>query len=190
MKYLSVLLILLFSCSQDQKKVDQNQELVVDTTSVDTTLLEDYESIKAREANETKWTYQDETDKMTNTKTSFAMLQSDNNLTLSSPYDGLTTGNLTIRKKRNSLDVIMQITNGQIIAPSYDSKNVLIKFDDKPAKRWSYLESADYDSKVIFIRNEKSFVEKLKHSKKVIIEFIVYQDGNQQLEFSTQNLKF
>ena len=79
------------------------------------------------------------------------------------------------------------IDNGQIDT-DYDGTYVRVKFDDEAPVKWSMGETADGSSDVLFFNNESKLVNKLKSSKKVVVEVPFFQNGNKQFVFNTSGL--
>ena len=105
------------------------------------------------------------------------------------PYNGGSQGKITLRKKNGGYDAMFLIDKGQI-QTEYDGTYIRIKFDDEAPVKWSMAEASDNSSDVLFFNSEKKFVDKLKKSKKVVLEIPFYQSGNQQFVFNTADLKF
>ncbi|MFC5524039.1 hypothetical protein [Polaromonas jejuensis] len=130
------------------------------------------------------WQYDDRPDKMSGKKASSAMLESNNSLDLSFPYQGKNFGNIQVRQHPSyGLDVIVFVDKGQILCPSYSGCSVAVRFDDKPAVKFSATPSADHDSKVIFLKNAARFIESAKKAKSILVQLTMYQAGSPVLEF-------
>ena len=56
-------------------------------------------------------------------------------------------------------------------------------------KKWKYVGASDLSSDVIFISNEKKFLEKLTNSNKIYITVNLYQDGQNTFVFDSKGLK-
>lgn len=130
------------------------------------------------------WTYQVEIDKMTNKKTSYALVQSTNSLDLGFPYKGRNMGLLTVRQHpQYGLDVIFSVDKGQLTCNSYSSCEVLVKFDDGKPMRFAGTEPADNSSDAIFIDNKKRFIDAAKKAKKILVQVQFFKQGTHVLEF-------
>lgn len=141
------------------------------------------------EAEQGKWDYSTETDAMNSKVTRQASLTSENALHFPFPYQGNTYGFLTIRHRASDgLTAIFQVSDGQIICMMGCS--VKVRFDDKPAMRFSAEPPSDHSSKVIFLEPASKFVSELKKSKKVLVEVTYYSAGTNISEFATSGFKW
>lgn len=132
------------------------------------------------------WSYGESADPMTSKKTVNAMIESSNSLALSFPYAGKNFGTIQVRQHPTyGLDVIFFVDKGQIQCRSYEGCTVTVRFDDKPAARYSANTSADNDSKVIFLKNAKGFINAAKLAKKILVQVTMYHSGSPVLEFQT-----
>ena len=137
-----------------------------------------------------RWRYSEQLDKMRNQTTRYASLNSDNELSFQFPYNGGSTGELTLRvSPKYGKDVILQVTKGQFLC-SFEGCYVHVKFDNRPIVQYGAAEPSDGTSNLIFIHNYAGFVQQLKHAKKLTIEAEFYQEGRQQLEFSAAGLNW
>lgn len=135
-------------------------------------------------ASASAWTYQTDVDKMTNKKTSYALVQSTNSLALAFPYQGRNLGQLTVRQHpQYGLDVFFSVDKGQLMCSSYSGCDVMVKFDDGKPIRFSGTEPADNSSETIFLNSEKRFIDAAKKAKKILVQVQFYQQGNHVLEF-------
>lgn len=171
-------IILIFSC---QRTIDSESLVAVDSTAVvvdsNTTTIET-----------NNWEYHETIDKMTSKPTKFAQILSNESLNLKFPYDGSNYGQLTLRKM-NGLNIYLSIDKGQI-SGGYENNFITVRFDQEKPIKFSYSEPQDGSSNFIFIDNESRFLSKLKKSKKTLISIPLYHEGNQILEFNTEDLKW
>jgi hypothetical protein len=171
--------IILFSC---KRNIEPVTEVAIDTVAVAIDSIEPTPTIS------NNWQYHQSVDKMTSKSTKFAEIISNESLNLGFPYDGVNYGRLTLRNK-NGLNIYLSIDKGQI-SGGYDNNFITVRFDEEKAIKFSYSESQDGSSDLIFIDNELKFLSKLKKSKKVLIALPLYHEGNQILEFNTIDLKW
>ena len=140
-----------------------------------------------------KWEYRDYEDKASGKTIFKASLLSVNKINLSFPYSGFQNGTLSVRNHpRWGKDIYLKIEKGQILSIdgySYDNKYFLVRFDDGDVKRWKYVGASDLSSDVIFISNEKKFLEKLTNSNKIYITVNLYQDGQNTFVFDSKGLR-
>jgi hypothetical protein len=135
------------------------------------------------------WQYTESDDPMSSKKIKYAINQSTNFINLDFPYQGPQQGVLTVRKHpRHGNDVIFGVQKGQIMCSSYSGCNVLIRFDDKPAQKFSAKEPEDNSTETIFISNYTRFVATAKKSKTLTLQVSFYQQGTQTFTFNTENL--
>ncbi len=137
-----------------------------------------------------KWSYSEQKDEMRGAVTKFAHLDSENTIKLDFPY-GKQTGLIQIQQSgKNGLDVLVGVKSGQIMCNTYQATHVSVKFDDGPIQKIRCTDASDGTSNLVFVSNPKSFILKLKSSKKLIVEAEFFQNGNQQLVFDTSGLKW
>jgi hypothetical protein len=184
---------LLIACDSSTKN-KKNDSLLTDThNAVDSKAAGDSgrtkESPGDKEKSKSPWTYEQETNKMNDSKIYFASVISSNQLSLSSPYDGENWAHIQLRAKEGANDVILSVDKGQFMT-GVEKTNIRVRFDKNPPESFSCSTSSDDDSKVLFISSAKKFIKKLKKSKSLLIEANMYQDGNQQLNFETDSLKW
>ncbi len=140
---------------------------------------------------EKNWDYATEKDMVSGKNEYLAVSTSNNSISLSFPYTGDTYASLILRKHpRYGKDVILKVTQGQLLCSSFEGCSLSVRFDNKSVMRFSATESADYSSDTLFIANYSRFLKSLRNSKKVVIEAPFYQDGNRAFEFNTSKLNF
>jgi hypothetical protein len=81
-------------------------------------------------ASTSKWNYEEETDKMTSGKKFYASIESNNKLEFEFPYDGGSTGKITVRNTEKSNEVLLGISKGQFNT-NLDGTPVKVRFDEK-----------------------------------------------------------
>jgi len=159
------------------------------TTKTDTTkegiLAETSEPTKA----ESKWQYQEKADKMSSGKKYYASIDSDNSIDFEFPYDGGSTGSITVRNTDNKNEVLIGISKGQFNS-GVDGTTIKVRFDDKKAITFDCGEPSDGSSDVLFIESPKKFITMLKTAKKVIIQAEFYDSGLKEMEFDTKDFKW
>jgi hypothetical protein len=199
-------LLLLTSCGAQQSELDSANKKIAELEAQIKLLKQEStkqpESVTPSELNPTppqeptqvtapqeptqvsKWVYQQSDDNMTGGKTYYANVTSTNSVEFSFPYSGAQNANLTIRNDpKYGKDIIFRIEKGQILCNSYDGCNVLVRFDDEKATKYSALAPADNSSDTIFISNYSRFFEKLRKAKLVRISPTIYQEGAPVFEF-------
>ena len=132
------------------------------------------------------WEYQTSVDKMTSKEKSTASVTSDNTLKLAFPY--ATEGNYGFLMVRGSVarpEVLVSIVKGQILCPGYgDGCTITARFDQAPPIRFGAIGPSDHSSTIFFINDAKRFVALASKAKKILVQFTMYNAGNQTLEFS------
>lgn len=137
------------------------------------------------------WEYSTDEDKVRGKTTYYATTTSTNTVFQASPYESDTRMRITVRKSpAYGTDVIMTVSSGQLMCPSYDGCGGTVRFDDGTAQRVRFNGAADNSSETIFVEEAQSFLAKLKKSKRVIVEKTLYQAGNPQFEFDVAGLKW
>ena len=143
-----------------------------------------------REANASYWRYGEDKDEMTDKITYLAKIESDNRVQFDFPYDGGSTLELVIRRKKGvSKDVYIKISKGQFNSIYSVGGYVTVRFDDKPAKKYSISESLTHDSDVRFLSNESQFIKELGTAKVLKIQADFFQEGSRTFTFKVQNFK-
>jgi hypothetical protein len=137
------------------------------------------------------WSYTTDEDKVRGSTSYFATATSTNTVHQDPPYDSETTMRMTVRRMPSSgTDVVLTISSGQMMCPSYEGCSGTVRFDNGPARRITFNGPADSSSDTIFVVGAKSFIGNLKKAKKVIIEKTLYEAGNPQFEFDVTGLKW
>lgn len=149
---------------------------------------------KADEAKteKSKWEYEQEKDELRNAITYRATLSSNNIVDFGFPYN-TSSMHLTLRKDpKYGNDVIFSI-HGQFNGCMIDSCKITVKFDDGKLESYRMVGSDGGSNDTLFIENAKAmktFVDKLKKSKKLIVEASFYNYGKGQFSFDTQGLEW
>lgn len=131
-----------------------------------------------------QWDYEGNVDKMTGKITATASMISDNQLNLGFPYQGQNYGQISVRNKPGEgTHILLVIGKGQIVCSSYDC-SLRVKFGDAAPVSFSGDHPTDGSSNVVFLSTPQKFISRAKTAKKVLVEFTVYNQGTQILEFS------
>ncbi|TPG48087.1 zinc-ribbon domain-containing protein [Sphingomonas glacialis] len=137
------------------------------------------------------WAYSTTEDKVRGSTTYYARTTSTNTIHQNPPYDSDTSMGMAVRKSRSDgTNVVLTISSGQMMCPSYEGCSGTVSFDGGPAQRIRFAGPADHSSETIFVEGAKSFIAKLKKAKKVVIEKTLYEAGNPQFEFDVRGLKW
>jgi hypothetical protein len=136
------------------------------------------------------WQYENLEDKM-GESSKIASVEANEKVNFDFPYNGGSTATLMIRKKgKDNSSVMLTLTKCQFNGTSLDDINVRIKFDNEQPKTYSAGLPSDGSSDLIFIHGGNKLLEKIKSSKKIIIEAEFYNEGNRQIEFNTEGLNW
>lgn len=141
---------------------------------------------------ESKWRYEQDKDDLRNATTYMSVLASNNTIDFGFPYNG-SSMDLTLRKDpKYGNDVIFSV-NGQFNNCIIESCKITVKFDDGKLESYRMVGSDGGDNSMLFIESSKAmktFVDKLKKSKKLIVEGNFYNYGKGQFTFDTQGLEW
>lgn len=131
-------------------------------------------------------------DKMTGEITSSATLVSETTLKFDFPYkDSVASLLLTRTTEKNNKardSVFVQVTKGQFLCRL--SCTVSVKFDGGAIEKYSANMPHDGITTYIFLRDPKPFIERLRTSKRVIIEADFFKNSGTQMEFSPKGLRW
>ncbi|MFD1950099.1 hypothetical protein ACFSGX_04865 [Sphingomonas arantia] len=137
------------------------------------------------------WVYSTDVDKVRGDTSRFAETTSTNTIDQDFPYDSNTSMRMTVRHMpSNGTDVVLTISSGQMMCPSYEGCSGTVRFDSGPSQTISFNGPADNSSDTIFIVGATKFITNLKKAKKVVIEKTLYEAGNPQFEFNVSGLKW
>lgn len=138
--------------------------------------------------NTENWTYDIDEVGIDKTKSIYAINRSINSLDLKFPYNGSNHGSLVIRKMKNKIEILLSIDKGQIIGEIYNIKGK-IKFDNSNSFSFTANKSNDGSSNIVFIKNPSAILEKIRKSKKMLVEVELYNNGIQVIEFNIDGFK-
>lgn len=137
------------------------------------------------------WVYSEKEDKMEGGKKYFAEVTATEKLKFEFPYDGGSTATLALRNAEGKNSIMLSVSKGQYNSDITGENNSLkMKFDDEKPMTVSYGIPSDGSSDLIFINSEAEIINKLKAAKKVLIEVEFYNEGNRQIEFIVDGLKW
>lgn len=139
------------------------------------------------QANTGMWEYDTKPDKMSSKETKFASITSVNSLDLPFPYKSSSNhGFLYVRQTSNQgVDVFVSVMEGQILCPGYgDGCTVSVRFDNDKPSRYRAVGPNDHSSRAFFIHDTRRFLAGAKKARKILVQFTMYNAGEQVLEFS------
>ncbi|HDZ6770402.1 TPA: hypothetical protein RZD97_002481, partial [Mannheimia haemolytica] len=138
------------------------------------------------------WEYEQKKDELRNATTYFAKIRSTNTIDFGFPYNS-SSMNLMLRKDpKYGNDVIFSV-HGQFNGCMIESCKITVKFDDGKLESYRMIGADGGSNDTLFIENAKAmktFVDKLKKSKKLIVEASFYNYGKGQFTFDTQGLEW
>lgn len=148
------------------------------------------DTVAVVEEPKSRWVYSESEDKMGDSK-KFAYVESDDLLQFQFPYDGGASSTLTIRKGPQGTDVYYKVSKGQILAAnSFDGGTVRVKFDDEKPMKIGVTGPSDHSSDIIFLDSTSKLIQKMKSSKRMVIEVEFFNEGNRQIEFNVEGLEW
>jgi hypothetical protein len=143
------------------------------------------------DATTSAWSYSQDEDKVRGGTTYYASVTSTNSIPQEAPYDSDTTMRMAVRKSpAYGTDVILTISSGQMMCPSFEGCSGTVRFDNGPPQHIRFNGPADDSSDTVFVVGAKAFIAKLRSAKKVMIEKTLYQAGNPQFEFDVHDFKW
>ena len=157
----------------------------------DSVFLKKTDVVDENKAIQSKWEYGQNKDELRNATTYKAMLSSNNAVNFGFPYES-SFMYLALRKYPKYGNDVVFTVNGQFNS-CYDSCKITVKFDDNNLETYRMVGSDGGSNDTIFIESQKSmksFVSKLKKSKKLIVEASFYDHGKGQFTFDTQGLEW
>ena len=136
------------------------------------------------------WDYAVTNDPISGAPTKTACINSENSVSLGSPY-GDVTAMLCLRKsKRHGLNAFIQLNGkGQILCDISEGCTVPMRFDNHQVN-FGGRASADYSSDAIFFVPAAKFAALLKKADATAIELTFYDAGAQTLQFKTKGLSW
>lgn len=134
-----------------------------------------------------QWNYFQTDDQMGKGVIYQALVSSSNAVNFSFPYSGPQRASLSLlTHPRYGKDVIFRIEKGQILCRSYEGCEVIVRFDDEDAVKYSAVGAADNSPETIFIKRYDGFVKKLIAAKRVRISVDIYQEGSPVFDFDVR----
>lgn len=134
-----------------------------------------------------EWAYGTSTDAMSGKTIHSSGIESTNSMSLGFPYKGANHGRLAVfQRETGEPSVLFAIEKGQLICASYTGCSVNVRFDESQPIRFDASETADHDSRYLFIKNGRRFTASASKAKRILVEVLVYQAGAQILEFNAK----
>lgn len=139
-------------------------------------------------APQSNWTYDRRRDELRGRDIVEARIRSTNSVNLGFPYGDTHLTILVRQHPEYGRDVIFIADEGQIVC-SVTGCRGSISFDGA-AQRISLNDSADYNPTVVFAASAAPLIDRLKRSRRTIVELPFYQNGNPQFTFDTTGLRW
>lgn len=131
-----------------------------------------------------QWVYTSHEDAMTSKQHHQAVVRSTNAHEFEFPYHRPQRGTLTLRDHpRYGKDVIFAIERGQLQCSSYSGCDVMVRFGDAPARRYSGNGPQDSSSEMLFFENQADFRRRMQGVDVVRISTSIYKQGSPIWEF-------
>ncbi|AUD05840.1 hypothetical protein [Spirosoma pollinicola] len=192
---LALSLLSFLSCTT-KKKLDQTSETDrVQGTSADTVSQATKRKLpggpapqKGLSDSATTWVYEKKIDKEGNTVHK-ASIHSPNLLEFGFPYAGGSTATLSIRHKNGTSYLYLEVSKGQFNR-SFQGGTARIRFDDKPARDYSFSAAENGRANIIFFDSVQPLVDQLKLARKAVVAVEFYAQGKRQIEFRTGSLRW
>jgi hypothetical protein len=138
--------------------------------------------------NGSQWSYSQSEDSMSKGHIFMARVKSSNTVSFDFPYSGAQHGTLSLRTHpRYGEDLIFRIEKGQILCNSYESCDVLIRFDNDEPIEYATTGTEDGSTETIFISDYSGFVRRMLKAKKVRISVTIFQEGSPIFEFDVSD---
>jgi hypothetical protein len=81
--------------------------------------------------------------------------------------------------------VLLSVKKGQIPCHSFsDGRKVAVRFDKQPPQRFNAVGPSDSSTESIFIENEPRFIASARKATTILVQFTMFQAGEQILEFT------
>ena len=137
------------------------------------------------------WTYDDQDDKLSGSKSHTACSTSTNEVTVGFPYKSGPVRLCIRRAPRSGLNVFVQLVGtGQVLCTSYSGCSVPIRFDSAAPAHFGGAGPSDSSTDTVFLSPEAKLVSRIKSSKRIVVGLTLYQEGQQSIEWSTAGLKW
>ena len=158
-----------------------DNENIPDNDTVSNLTSEQKETVK----DSITWKITSEIDEMTDSKSIWASIRSDNFVNQDFPYEGDTYAQITVRyRKKDGYQVLVSIDMGQIFGNQFSGQNYInVRFDQNEAKKYYFNEPADGSAETVFLKNQKDFIEKCKKSHDIKMEIPLFQGGSPLFTF-------
>lgn len=129
------------------------------------------------------WSYSVSNDDMSGRPIYSALLTSRNSFELDFPYQDPQKATLQLRQHpKHGTDVIISLERGQILC-SFDGCRHDVRFDEGNAVAWTMLEPESNQNDLVFVRDARSFISKMREGDLVRVQLKLYDEAPVTLEF-------
>jgi hypothetical protein len=144
--------------------------------------------ISSHDVEEKSWQYSNSVDKLTDKVTRTACTESTDKVHQNWPYTAVTVS-LCLRGEPDQPTEAFFYLNGdgQILC-GLNSCDLKVRFDDEPVSNYRAIGPNDNSTNILFIGEAQRFTKKISSAKTTLIDFTLYQSGNQAISFNTENL--
>lgn len=120
-----------------------------------------------------------------------ASVMSNDEVNFDFPYQGRQRARLALRvHPRYGRDVMLGLQKAHFHCSSVSGCSVLVRFDERPAVKFSATAPEDNSTTTLFIRDYARFLRETRASKRVRIEAQFYQQGTRVFDFNIAGLDF
>ncbi len=107
---------------------------------------------------------------------------------LDSPYQGEQHAKLMVRQHpKQGLDIMFSVERGQLLC-GYRDCYIDIRIDDEVSEKYSCSKPADGSSTMLFVRNKKKLLKKMKKAKALKVRAVFYRQGAHVFTFNVEGL--
>lgn len=135
------------------------------------------------------WQYEERKDEMSNEISYFAYVESTNKIEFEFPYQGGSTFTLAIRNIKGANDAILVVSKGHFMHNLMGNEYLRVKFDAEETFNLPFASSNDGKANRIFLETNL-LLDKLKKSKKLMIEAPFFNAGRKIIKFDIEGLKW
>lgn len=132
-----------------------------------------------------QWVYTEHVDKMYGDKTRTGSIKSETKIQLKPPYSGKNAAWLHVTSLPNGdYGVSISLEKGQILCPI--NCEVVARFDGSSVMSFKARSPADLSTSSVHINRGGNFFDWMAKSKEMMVQVLLYQHGEQVLEFKLQ----
>jgi hypothetical protein len=142
-------------------------------------------------ASRAKWAYNRSTDLETSINVYHAMIESENLINLSAPYDGEQRGQLYFRTHpRYGRQIYLQLERGSLVCPTFGGCTVGVQFDDEPQIQWEATRTGDLSPQMVFLLEHDAFIQRVLEANTLRIQPIAFPNERPVFEFDVSGFVY